>query len=361
MTERFFLTAILIFSLGIKPFLQTNLEVEGDAVIRDADAAKLDILNTSNNTKSFIRFGDNNTLKSSIGFSGLNDAFTISMSDDLDLPDFTVFGDGKIGINSAPTAHRLFIKHNSTSGVSGSAHLTLEETGSSDYARLRFGNQGQDDLWVIAARATDGSSLMNFFYNDGSNFANIMSLDGDLFRVGIHETSPEAFLHIKQNTAGVDALKFENDDQTGGEIWGWRIGDNDILLYFEGALRGSFNSDDGVYTNFPPPVPPVNKMHTKVLPNLLNLRPVQYSKSYDSEISIVLDPMQVNEVNSDWVTRSEDKKHLGLNYNQFTVLNIKAIQEQQEVILQQAERIKSLEFKNELLERRLQALEDKIK
>lgn len=342
---------------------QNRFSVEGNGRFFSASSTNVDILNTDDNTNALIRFGDNNVLKASMGFNGNEDAFILSMGNTLGRDDLTMDATGRIGINSLPTDHRFFIKHNSTSGPDGSSHLTLEEVGSGDYNRLRFQNASENGLWTLAARATDGDALMNIFYNDGSNFANIMSFDGDLFRVGIHQTTPDAFLHIKQNTAGVDALKFENDDATGGEIWGWRVGDNDILLYFQGDLRASFNSDDGVYNNFPPMgnfTDAEVAFQEGVLTDIMKLRPLQTSKLRSSANNIQLNPREVERINPSWVVYSEDGEHIGINYQHISLLTIKSIQEQQAIMEEQRSEIEHLKAEKIASDERLLALERKL-
>jgi hypothetical protein len=363
MTIKQLCTGVLCLCLWAVSYAQNKFSVEGNGRFFSASSTNVDILNTDDNTNALIRFGDNDVLQTSLGFNGNQDAFVISMGNTLGRDDLTMDATGRIGINSMPTDHRFFIKHNSTSGPNGSSHLTLEEASSGDFNRLRFQNANEDGLWTLAARATDGDALMNVFYNDGTNFANLMSFDGDLFRVGIHQTVPDAFLHIKQNTAGVDALKFENDDATGGEIWGWRVGDNDILLYFEGALRASFNSDDGVYTNFPPPAAFSDAevaFQEGVLTDIMKLRPLQTGKLRSQTNAIRLDPRAVERINPSWVRHSEDGQHLGIDYQQITLLAIKSIQEQQAIIDDQRTEIEHLIAAKIASDERLLALEQKI-
>ena len=346
-------------------FAQNNLYVEGNGLFTSPSSTNVDIKNIDSSTNALVRFGDNNTLKSSLGFNGNDEAFKISMSNTLGREDFSMSLNGRIGINSLPDEHRLSIFHNSTSGVDGSAHLLLREQGAQDYSRLRFENDGDNGFWTIASRATDGSSLMNFFYNDGMNFANILSLEGDLFRVGIHQTEPDAFLHIKQNTAGVDALKFENDESTGGEIWGFRVGDNDILLYFEGDLRGSFNSDDGVYTNFPPsPLTSGQKylrLEDGTIDKIKALVPRKRVNYQSNRSSLNFDPNEVEKIDPTWVVRSEDGERINVNYQQFSVIAIKAIQEQQSIIESQSKKMENLLSQNIELDQRIKILEEHMK
>ncbi len=360
----YYLTAVLVFSASVVS--AQMLEVVGNGIFESNQATRVTIKSTATTTNALVRFGNEGISKVSLGYEGTDEIFKIASGTDLSINSLTMglsTFSNRFSINDLPSTHRLRIKHNSTSGTTGSSHLELLETGSSDFARLRFGNEGENGLWTIAARSTDGSSLLNLFYNDGVNFANVMSLDGDLFRVGIHQTAPDAFLHIKQQTAGVDALKFENDDATGGEIWGWRVGDNDILIYFEGGLRGSFNSDDGVYTNFPPPPPPsIARSFTdnKVLEHVMEIKPLAYRSKSKGKWNHRLDPYQIVEVNPEWVVESEDGEKLGVSHEQFLAISIQAIREQQDLIDAQFETIELLIKNQNKIQERLSSIEKQL-
>lgn len=341
---------------------QFKLRIEGNGLFTSPSSTNVDIRNSDDNTNALIRFGDNNQSKVSLGFNGNEDVFKISTASTLGVNDFTMDLNGLIGINSLPSVHRFLINHNSTSGLDGSAHLTLQENNTADFARLRFGNLGEDGLWVIAARATDGSSLLNFFHNDGTDFANILSLDGELFRVGIHETAPEAYLHIKQQAPGIDALVLENDDQTGGEKWGMQIGNTNLDFLFEGVIRGSFSSATGAYTAFPPPAAFTTQedLEANVLQQVLQLNPVKIPLEKSKHKVIGLNPQEVLKVNPDWVVRSEDGQQLGINYQQFVGLAIRSVQEQQELIDARQEEIAQLEREDAALQERLAQIEAKL-
>lgn len=342
---------------------QPKLSVEGNGRFISPASTNVDIHNTDDNTNALVRFGDNSSTKVSLGFNGNEDVFKISTASTLGVDDFTMGLSGLIGINSLPSNHRFLINHNSTSGVDGSAHLTLQESNTTDFARLRFGNLGNDGLWTIATRATDGESIMNFFYNDGTNFGNIMSLDGDLFRVGVNETAPEAYLHIKQLDPGVSALILENDDQTGGEKWGMQIGNTDLDFLFEGVIRGSFSSATGAYTAFPPPAAFTDAptaSQEEVLPKIMQLNPVKIPQEKSKGHTIGLDPSEVLQVNPDWTVKSEDGEQIGINYQQFVALAIKSVQEQQLLIEGQEGEIALLEKEEAEMEARLAKIEAQL-
>lgn len=341
---------------------QTPLLIEGNGLFSSAATTNLDIQNTNDNTNALIRFGDNDLLKASFGFNGNEDVFKISMGNTLDRDDWTISESGLIGINNLPTGHRFFIQHNSTSGLSGSSHLTLEEGATSDFARLRFENVGETDYWTIDARATEGSAQMNFIYDTGTP-TTIMALDGEAFRVGIHQEAPQAYLHIKQQSAGVDALAIENDNATGGDKWSFRVGSEDILIYFNGDIRGGFDVSTGNYNNFPPSPAGGSTAQLRtgtpepVLDKVLQLKPLLSAEKKNSETALSFHPAELEQTNPGWVIRSEDGRQAGVDYHQFSVLAIKAIQEQQSLMETQEKKIAVLKARKAALLDRLAAVE----
>lgn len=85
------------------------------------------------------------------------------------------------------------------SGSLNGAHLLLNESGSTDYARLRFTNSSfnsatNNRYWDIAAKIGTSNSLdeMNFY---SRQFGNVLSLSGD-GKVGILTTAPGAALEV---------------------------------------------------------------------------------------------------------------------------------------------------------------------
>lgn len=324
---------------------QTPLLIEGNGLFRGTNSTNLDIITSDDNTNSLMRFGDNSFSKVSFGYNGNNDYFNISTANTLVATDLTMALNGRIGINTAPGDHRMLINHNSTSGLSGSAHLTLQENNVGDYARLRFNSFGEDGYWAIRAASISNFYQMDFYYTDGINDAVLLSLDGDEEFVGIHQTAPEAYLHIKQQFAGVDALAFVNDNNA--NKWSMRIGDEDILIYFNGGIRGGFDVSTGNYNNFPPSpaLSTSTKMKEAVLEKVMQLQPKLSSLEKGASPMLGFNPAEVGKVNPDWVVQSEDGKQLGLDYLQMAVLAIKTIQEQQEVIQQQERRIAELKMR----------------
>lgn len=358
--------SIISISLGIllaiPPLMaQPPLVIEGNGLFRSTNSTNLDIISSDAGTNSLMRFGDNASIKASMGYNGNNDYFNFSTAPTLGADDFTMSLNGLIGINAAPGNHRMLINQNSTSGNDGDVQLNLQENNSGDFARMRFTNLGDDSYWEISAEAVSGSHQMEFYYtDDNSNDATLLVINGEDESVGIHQTNPEGYLHIKQQFAGANALTFVNDDND--DEWNFRIGDEDILIYFNNSIRGGFDVSTGNYNNFPP-APALSastKMQEHVLDKVMLLQPKLAQAEKSDRKLLGFNPQEVGKVNPDWVVPVNDGAQLGLDYLQLTVLAIKTVQEQQLLLEQQAARLAELKERRAARLARLGALEGKL-
>lgn len=341
---------------------QFLLQVDGSGILTSASGTRLDILNTNDNTNSPLRFGDNNSLKASMGFNGNNDLFVIAMSNTLGTEHFTLSQTGLLGINTLPESHRMLILHNSTSGTSGSGHLSLRED-PNDFSRLRFENSSVNDHFTINARANEGSAQMNFAFMKGITNTNILTLDGEQFQVGILTQAPEAYVHIAQPGPVIDQIVFENDASGGGDRVDWRLGSDDILIYFNQGLRAAFDAADGSLNNFPLPPPPSAgpiPNAKEIIEQFNSLQPVQLKFVKSGHTMLALNPDDVESANADWVFYSEDKTKKGVNYQLLSTLALKAIAVQQSAIAQNQEKINNLRTSRNDLKARLEILEREI-
>lgn len=353
---------LLILCQTIIPFLysQQIMEIGGNGLFQTSSSTNLDILNYNDITNSLIRIGDNNLVKSSFGYNGIDGAFKISTASTLGTNDFTMASNGKVGINTLPSDHRMLILHNSTSGIAGSAQLGLKTTSGSDFSRLQFENLGEPGHFILAARATEGQALLHIYYSDGGfNDANIMSFDGDGFRVGVHTETPEAYIHLRQEDAGIDALALQNSAST--DKWGMRIGDEDILIYYNGGIRGGFDVSTGNYNNFPPTSATIieKKRSNNVLNQIMKMN-FQLVKSNAHQENIILDPNSFEQINPELVTSFKGQKYKSLNYNELVILSIEAIQLRQKILNRNTQRIQELKHNHGLRAKRLADLEKNI-
>ena len=341
---------------------QVIFEVEGNGLFNQNSGTTLDITNQDDNTNALVRFGDNNLIKYALGYNGNEDAFKISSSTTLGADDFTMSPDGLIGINSLYSGDRILINHNSLSGVDGSAHLALRSTNTSGFSVVNFENLGDDNYFDLSAKATQGNAILNIHHDDGLNEANIMSFDGDNFRVGLHTETPEAYLHLRQEAFGVDVLAIENS--SGNDKWSMRIGDEDILIYYNNGLRGGFDVSTGDYNNFPPSaMPRVDPAPSKsVLDQILSITPVSYksAQNHRKVLGIVPGEGESGEISPYLASDSINQNQVPTNYEQLTIMTLQAIQERHEIIINNREKIDSLKKRTENNRKLLEKLSSEL-
>jgi hypothetical protein len=154
-----------------------------------------------------------------------------------------------------------------------------------------------------------------------------------------------------------DGIAIYNEDAA--NTWEIYSGSSDLGLYHNTNFRGAFDGSTGVYLpisdrQFKRDIKPLNSS----LGSVRKLRPSTYEmKAADNqkrEIGFIAQevkehfPELVNEV----MDNKTGKSIYTLNYTGITVVAVKAIQEQQEIIEQQSKRIEALEKKFESLQRR---------
>ena len=200
----------------------------------------------------------------------------------------------------------------------------------------------------------DGNEIDAYFpglyLQNNSDSKLILANGGGL--VGIAETSPTAMLHIKQVGAGQEALRIEND--TDSDNWAFEVIGDDLGVYFNGTYKARIDATDGSWDQTSDSGAKKDVVYDRrsILKNILALKPASYSyidnvkgdrKSYG------FIAQEVQELFPELVTEDEGE-YLTISYSELSVLAIKAIQEQQEVI-------RTLEVKYEKLIERLEKLE----
>lgn len=166
-------------------------------------------------------------------------------------------------------------------------------------------------------------------------------------RVKIGENSnPACDVHIKQSSSGTTpggaGIRLESDLTTDqNQIWT----DGANLNFGFNGTRISYISNTGAYTQVSDRRLKNNITPMKsVLSDVLRLKPVEYfynesNSKFKSKGFIAQD---VQEVYPELVNESEDTKMLAVQYIEFGVIAVKAIQEQQEMINKQQDQINSL-------------------
>jgi hypothetical protein len=208
-----------------------------------------------------------------------------------------------------------------------------------------------------------GTATLNYATAIGSgatvNCSNCFSLGGNTAaaytRVGINENAPSDMLHIKQYST-YDALLMENDANTNN--WGFNIGVADLQLYYNNTYIGYFDDVTGGYTAVSDKryKKNISYMNTPLLAKVMQLKPAFYQLNHAKETdqrNIGFIAQEVQEVLPEAV-RETDEGMLSINYDDFGVIAIKAIQEQQQIIEEQKGQIDELWKYIKEMEKKLQ-------
>ncbi|TXF88223.1 hypothetical protein FUA23_15540 [Neolewinella aurantiaca] len=261
-------------------------------------------------------------------------------------------GEFQIGDIGTPTAW-LHVEANSTLSK---PLLKLEETGN-DFARLELTNDAASgSFWHVAGlpSATTSSARLNFYFRNGNGAADRMTITGD-GKVGINGT-PTARLHINQRSQTVGTgLRFS--DQTANQDWDITHGFG-LRFHYGGNLRSLINASTGAYVQSSDKRLKDNvNLLSPVLARVKNLAVSTYHYKSDKtkESTIGLIAQDARKLFPELVSYSEADELYGINYAGFSMVAIKAIQEQQTTIDAQDKRISELEARLARLERLLTA------
>jgi len=173
----------------------------------------------------------------------------------------------------------------------------------------------------------------------------------------------DGYLQVKQ-TGTRHALTLEASTTT--NKWSFYVTPA-LTLYYNNSLRGTFNSSTGAYvaTSDIRLKKDMNEL-APVLPDIMRLKTYTYhllDNAPEEPISYGLMAQELQEVFPDMVTKLEPANQqslLGINYSNFGVLAIKAIQEQQHVIDAQGKLILAQEARLATLEKLVNELKTVI-
>lgn len=170
--------------------------------------------------------------------------------------------------------------------------------------------------------------------------------------IGIGTTTPGTRLTVKQELAN-RAIMWQHETQT--DSWAIGIGTNTLNCRFEfnGTLRGQISSVDGTFiTGSDIRYKEAIEAVPDVLSRTLQLKPFSYyykdTRQFAQHKSIGFIAQEVEKLFPEMVY-DIDGGYKGINYAGFSVVAIKAIQEQQEKIADLEARLQKLEAKLDAL------------
>ena len=217
-------------------------------------------------------------------------------------------------------------------------------------------HEGDSDTWVnflgdeIEMYAGGVKMLeMDEGASDWVKIANgTMTVNGTAGGVGIGVTTPDTELHIDHDLNGGITLENQNNNK-------WLLHNdvpsNSLFLMYNGDLKGSFNDANGDYSassdrrlkkNIEDMEPVLDKV------NQLSPKTYHFKTQADSDKrNIGFIAQEVLEVFPESVTYSESKDVYGVDYNDFAVVSIQAIQELTEIVKDQQKQIDELRLELE--------------
>lgn len=246
--------------------------------------------------------------------------------------------DGQVGVGTETPEERFHIKGGNFLVDSGRVYLHdasifMLDGGTEE---IRFHNEGGD----LAINTVGPASDYQLYIKDDNGF------------VALNHNNPTSQLHVKQadNWSGI---RLENDASTNN----WNVYCDNVSDYnfaFNDTLKAYISDSDGSYNiasdrrvkNSIQSLPPV-------LDKVNQLRPATYYYNSDKsrqQKSLGFIAQEVEAVFPELINEKGDLKTL--TYDDFAILAIKAIQEQQQIIQKQASLI-------DALDQRLHTLENK--
>jgi hypothetical protein len=221
-----------------------------------------------------------------------------------------------------------------------------------------FQKENVDDIFGIRFYRNVGPN--SYSSNTGIYFdpvTNIVKLGNNLYskgsQIGIGTDNPDGDLHIKESP-GKHALRIEAGDSSGS--WSFLLGSgNDFQLRYNYFYRGAFDSANGNYTSVSDErlKENISLIPEGILEKLNRLGIYAYhfksdlKKKYKTFGFLA---QEVTELFPNISKLSEEEQIYTLDYTQMSVLGIKAIQELNQKVVEQASRIQSLEDRLEKLE-----------
>jgi len=246
---------------------------------------------------------------------------------------------GQVGIGTSAAGERLDVAGRIRSrkqGTAGGAIRFTNSSGATEQGLVGMRNDTTLGLWG------NGSSW-KFFMNTNTGF------------VGVNNSTPVADLDILQSDAlfpnpGTGGINLRRQPST---ALNWRIWHSNPYLSFayNGTRVAYINNSTGAFvatsdarfkkniTNLPSVLDRVNRM------NVVEYQYKHQTGSKNENISLGFLAQEVKPLFPELIRYQEDGDKMGLNYAEFGVLAIKAIQEQQKLIEKLELRIAELEKK----------------
>ncbi|MEQ8910305.1 MAG: tail fiber domain-containing protein [Vicingaceae bacterium] len=196
--------------------------------------------------------------------------------------------------------------------------------------------------------AVNSSSAGDFVFIARSNFGVLTGLavkaNGN---VGVNTTVPSTAFHVRHPSSSSQGLSISNAQDN--DRWHLHCaGSNTLNLYYNNSFRGSFSSTSGAYSSasderLKENIKPLENVLDKVLKLKVNRYNFKEDKSQESQIGLLAQESDL--LFPEFIQKPEDSEQdvYRVNYAGFSMLAIKAIQEQEIKIEALEDRIAKLE------------------
>ena len=396
-------TLICILSLAPLGFSQHNMEVDGSGRIfgdlqlsttsptlyLGGTPTDIGALGYYDNTgilllpESFMSY---HSLTNEFAFSDGNNSIGNSVfSIDVDNPEIGVHQDGLVTIGRKNAVHLTLDRNGvqakgSTPSINqdlflnvGGGNIVMTDFAGSLPGRVGIGTSTPEYKLDVVGRIqgddivvddgilflTDAGQDVQVFNTGGDFMINTIGASGTDYQlyiedgdghVGINTNTPATMLHIKQ-LANNDGMRLESSTNT-NEWTTYIDGADDINFGFNGVLKAYIWDTDGSYhMTSDRRLKKDIKYFDSTLNKILDVKPASYrytSNADDSPRSVGVIAQELEQVFPELISEKDGFK--GVNYTGLTVFTIKAIQEQQTIINQQASMIQKLEARLTVLE-----------
>ena len=306
--------------------------------------------NTTGQYNVFIGYnaGNNNTTASNLTGIGNNALLSNTTGEDN-----TAVGEGTLESNTTGArniatgscALKMLITGNNNAAYGAGALRNNNGSDNTAIGYLAGYNATGSGCVLIGRYAGYNETNSNRLYIDNSSTTSpLIYGQFDNNRVGINDGAPSANLHIKQYGTGEEGFAIENDGTT--STWSWEIGTNFLNLAFNGTNVGYWNNASGAYiaTSDKTLKKDIVIENEPVLNKVLKLELVSYRLNHADPNSQKIIGFIAQDVQTLFpeIIQHNENGNLGLNYDDFGILSIKAIQEQQLMIEELKEEIKIL-------------------
>ena len=327
-------------------------------VVENSTSNYINLL-TPNASERGILFGDNlNAQDGGIIYGNVNLPDGLQFRTNGNVTRMSLTATGNLGVGTPLPEANLHIFRGSAGTVTANANAPLVvENSTSNYINLLTPSANERGiLFGDNLNAQDGGIIYT-----GTNNQLQFRTNGNISRMFIDDDGNTG-INLDPINAGLNAAKLQvrndgrdnlrlvaNDNANDWSIFSADGSDGDLFLYKNGTFKGFFDATTGLYMTSDKRLKKDIIPVTSIMENVMKLQPKKYHFIQDPEAkkySFGFIAQDVNEIFPEFVATYTDRKtgeeRLALNYDNFGVIAIKAIQEQQMQINEQKKEIEEL-------------------